>query len=123
MSETMKPRDVGETELLTLPLKYHIPDDLRLTFADNVAIQNTPTEFTLSFGQALQPIVMEATEYDAMKTIRVDVVARIVMTPPKMLAFIKALQENWQVYQRRMQGLMEQQANVSESSTPTTDKD
>jgi hypothetical protein len=114
MTNTTMPGGAGDTDLLTLPLHYHIPDDLRLTFADNVAIQNTPTEFTISFGQAHQPIVMEAAEYDAMKAIRVDVVARIVMTPPKMLAFIKALQDNWKVYQRRMEALMEQQANVGE---------
>lgn len=104
---TMVPADVSEEDTVTLNIIHHFPEGLQLTFIDNIAVQHTPTEFTITFAQVRQPLVSSASEYDAIKDIRADVVARIVLTPAKMVELIKTLQENWGMYQRRMKALVE----------------
>jgi len=117
MDSTKVPPDVGEDETITVQIVPHIPEDSRLIFADNVAVQHTPTEFTITFAQVRQPLVQKSSEYEGMTTIRADVVARIVITPAKMVEFIKAVQENWGMYQRRMKAFVEAKGNVSPANT------
>jgi hypothetical protein len=54
-----------------------------------------------------------------MDRITAEVVARLVLTPAKMLELIEALQENWSIYQRRMKALMEAKRNVGTTESPT----
>jgi hypothetical protein len=123
MSSTKIPADVSEDETIELPIIPHFPEGLQLTFSDNTAVQHTPTEFTITFSQVRQPFATTAADYENMKSIRADVVARIVLTPSKMAEFIKVLQENWGIYQRRIKTLMEAKAkeaaakNVNSSET------
>jgi Protein of unknown function (DUF3467) len=95
-------------ERITLNIVHHFPDNVPLTFADNVAVQHTPSEFTITFAQVRQPLVAKMSEYDKLENIRADVVARIVLTPSKLVELIQALQENLGIYKRRMQALKDQ---------------
>lgn len=117
MAEEKRPDEIPEDETVSLNIVHHFPEGLNLTFCDNVAVQHTPTEFTITFAQVRQPLVATASEYEAMKTVRAEVVARIVLTPAKMLEFIKSLQENWGIYQRRVKALMEARSNVGTTGT------
>lgn len=118
MDSTKVPADLSENETISLNIVYEIPEGLQLTFADNIAVQHTPTEFTLTFSQIQQPLVTRAEELDSIESIVAEVVARIVLTPAKMAELIKALQENWAMYQRRMKALVEaRKANVGTAET------
>lgn len=112
MADEKRPDETSGDEQVSLNIVHHFPEDSRLTFSDNVAIQHTPTEFTITFAQVRQPLVATASEYDTMTTIRADVVARIVLTPAKMLEFIQSLQENWRLYGQRMKAIVEAKRNV-----------
>jgi hypothetical protein len=109
MDSTKHPPDVGDDETLALRVVPHFPEDSRLTFADNISVQHTPSEFTITFAQIRQPLVTQSADYEGMADIRADVVARIVLTPSRMADLIKVLRENWALYQRRMKALLEQQ--------------
>jgi len=106
-----------DDERITLNIVHHFPDSLNLTFSDNVAVQHTPTEFTITFAQVKQPLVAHPSDYDKMDRITAEVVARIVLTPAKMVELIQALQENWTIYQRRMKALVEAKSNVGATDT------
>ncbi len=112
MADEKRPEETSGDEQVSLNIVHHFHEDSRLTFSDNVAIQHTPTEFTITFAQVRQPLVATASEYDTMTTIRADVVARIVLTPAKMLEFIQSLQENWRLYGQRMKAIVEAKRNV-----------
>jgi hypothetical protein len=114
MDSTKVPPDLDEEETLSLNIVHHIPENVHLTFSDNIAIQHTPSEFTITFSQIEQPLVALASDFDKIETIKAEVVARIVLTPAKMVEFIKSIQHNWGMYQRRMKALVEaQNANTS----------
>jgi hypothetical protein len=105
-------------EAISINIVHYFPEDVRLTFSDNIAVQHTPSEFTITFAQVKQPIVAKLSEFEKIKEIEAEVVARIVLTPPKMVELIKSLQENWAIYQRRMKALVEAK-NVATTSTAT----
>lgn len=117
MRSTKVPADVSEEEMLSLDIVHRIPEGLQLTFSDNIAVQHTPSEFTITFAQVRQPLVSKSADYDAISAITAEVVARIVLTPSKMAEFIRTLQENWGMYQRRMQVLIEAKTNVGTTET------
>jgi hypothetical protein len=110
MDDTTKvPPDVDDFDTLAVKVVPHIAEDLRLLFSDSILVQHTPTEFTITFAQVRQPIITDAAGFEGLTEIRADVVARIVLTPAKMAEFIKALRENWGLYQRRIKKLVEEQ--------------
>jgi hypothetical protein len=109
MDSTKVPPDVDDFDTMAVKVVPHIPEDLRLLFSDSILVQHTPTEFTVTFAQVQQPFIAEAAGFEELTEIRADVVARIVLTPAKMAEFIKALQENWGLYQRRIKKLVEEQ--------------
>jgi hypothetical protein len=112
-----EPEDPAIYDTITKNIVHEFPEDVGLTFSDNIAVQHTPTEFTITFAQVRQPLVAKSSDYDSIDSIMAKVVARIVLTPAKMVEFIQVLQDNWSIYQRRMKALMEARANAA-----TTDK-
>ncbi|HYJ88232.1 MAG TPA: DUF3467 domain-containing protein [Pyrinomonadaceae bacterium] len=120
MAEDKEEKDFDET--LTLNIIHRFPEGVGLTFSDNIAVQHTPSEFTITFAQVRQPLLQQLSDYEKIETIDAEVVARIVLTPTKMLEFIKSLQDNWKIYQRRMKALMEAK-NVGVGTTSITTQD
>jgi hypothetical protein len=108
----MADENIVDDETITLNIEHHFPECLNLTFSDNIAVQHTQNEFTITFAQVRQPLVARMSEYEKIDKITAEVVARIVLTPAKMVELIKALQENWTLYQRRMKAIMEARSNV-----------
>lgn len=114
MAEDERPND---DETISMNIVHHFPEGVDLTFCDNIAIQHTPSEFTITFSQVRQPILASSSEYATIKTIPAEVVARIVLTPPKMAEFIASLQENWGIYQRRMKAIIEARKHAGTTET------
>jgi hypothetical protein len=107
---------------ITLNIVHHIPEGLTLTFSDSIAVQHTTTEFIITFAQIQHPLVVKASDYETMTSVDAEVVARIVLSPPKMAEFIQALQENFRIYQRRLERLkeaIEKRQDVGSTNNPT----
>ena len=108
-------------ESITLNIVHNFPPDVRLTFVDNILVQHTPTEFTITFAQVRQPIAQTVSDYETLESIPAEVVARIVLTPAKMREFMTSLQENWSIFQRRIKKLMETQHAAADSKASTNE--
>jgi hypothetical protein len=117
--ENSEPEDPSIFDTIEKPIVHEFPEGLDVTFSDNVAVQHTPSEFIITFAQLHHPMIRKSDDYDDIESIKAKVVARIVLTPPKMLEFIQSLQDNWRIYQRRMKAIMEAKANVATDKPPT----
>jgi len=94
-----------------VPLKRTYPADLRTHFVANVVIQHQPDHFILSFFEVLPPPILGATElekqavFEQIDSVEARCVARIVVTPNRMKAIIRALSENYADYERLVAGM------------------
>jgi len=111
-AEESEQEDPSVYDTIEKPIVHDFPEDLTVTFSDNIAVQHTPSEFTITFAQIHHPLIGKSSDYDEIDSIRAKVVARIVLTPAKMLEFIQSLQTNWSIYQKRMSAL---KARIEES--------
>ena len=120
MAEEERPHPhTFEGDKIQLDIAYHFPEDSRLIFSDNIAIQHSATEFTITFAQVRQPIVQDIEELKVIQSVRADVVARVVLTPTKMLEFIRAMKDNWAIFENKMKALMETRTDVNKPEIPT----
>jgi hypothetical protein len=93
-------------ELLTkqVSIKYTFPEDLKTQFVSNLVIQHEPGIFMLSFFETLPPIILGETEeekhmvLEKIEFLESKCLARLIITPEKMEAFIKAMSENFNAY-------------------------
>jgi hypothetical protein len=53
-----------------IPIERFIPDDVPLQFSDNVVVQHTENDFTLTFLQVQQPLAITAEEIADLKKVR-----------------------------------------------------
>lgn len=92
--------------------EIHIPvqvigaDDVPILFANQFIIQHLDKEFILTFGQFGPPLLLgtEDQKAEAAKHISyvpIKVVARIGMTPERLVELIKVLQENLRRYEAK----------------------
>lgn len=88
-----------------LPIRWVYPDNLTTHFSDNVMIQFSPPNedaehFILSFFQLKDPLIAEqdpaqmAERLKSITHIDAKCVSRIILTPQKLRALIKALGES-----------------------------
>ena len=99
-----KKRKTGTTngksfEIVKVPVEWNIPDDIITRYATNLVVQHTDQEFTLSFFETRQPILLGTPEESLatvkkLKTMRADCIARIVVTPEKMSQFVEVMGRN-----------------------------
>lgn len=101
MSELEQQREAAE--VTSLPVEWHVPDDTRSQYANNVLVQSTPHEIVVSFFEAqLPPLVGTAAENAAkikeIGHVRANLVARIVVAPGLLPSIIDALQTGLDTY-------------------------
>lgn len=90
-------------ESVQIPLDYYFPESLVTRFATNMVIQHSQEEFVLSFFEVKGPILLGTKEetqatLKSLKSVRADCVARLIITPGRMLGFISAMEQNWATY-------------------------
>jgi len=98
--------DSKSSELLTkqVSIKYTFPEDLKTQFVSNLVVQHEPGILILSFFETLPPIILGQTEeekhmaLEKIEFIESKCLARLIITPEKMEAFIKAMSENLNAY-------------------------
>lgn len=84
---------------ISLPVEWHIPDDIPLRYATNLVIQRLENEFLISFFEIRPPIILGSPEevvekVKEFKSIRANCVAQIIVAADKMPDIVKALQTN-----------------------------
>jgi len=88
----------GELPKKQVPIKVVIPEDQFLDFADTVAVQSTEQEFILSFLQLQPPLVLSSVDVEQTEFIETVCVSRIVLTVPRVMELVQALQQELQNY-------------------------
>jgi len=104
-----------QTALPTKKIRVNrtFPQDLQSHFVNDVVIQHQPDHFIISFFEMWFPPVVGETEeekqqvLDAIDSIESKCVARLVVTPAKMQEFVRAMAENLESYEHKMNLLSE----------------
>jgi hypothetical protein len=99
-----------------IDLRFILPPDLPLLYVDNIQVTHTQSEFLISFMQSRPPLMMSEKEWDSVKSIESMCVARIMLNPMKMQAFVSALNNNFRKY---VQNYIQQEP-PSEAENPKT---
>lgn len=92
-----------------IKLERIYPDNLQSHFVSNIVVQHEPDIFILSFFEVWPPAILGANEEEKQKELekikRVEskCVARLVVTPKKMVEFVKAMTENLKNYETMIQ--------------------
>jgi len=78
-----------------VPIMVVVPEDQFIDYADAFTISHSHEEFVVSFLQLQYPIVTSREQLDAVNSIDSVCVARVALTPRRLIALIDALQENF----------------------------
>ena len=91
---------------VSVPLEWHIPDNVVSRYATNLVVQHSPHEFIISFFEAQPPIIVgnDEAELANIKSLRAECVGRIIVAPDRMPEFISVLQANFQLYRSQFDG-------------------
>jgi hypothetical protein len=100
MSEEEQKRDsVG----LTLPVDWHISENIQSRYATNIVVQPIQHEFVISFFEAQPPIFIgtpeeNRTRYQELGSIHAECVAKVIVAAERLPEFIAALQTTLAAY-------------------------
>ncbi len=87
----------AEALLSTVPLKYHIPDNIITQFVTNMTIQMLGSEFKICFFQA-KPDLRLGPNPEPLNEVQADCVASIVVSPDRLSKFVEVLQDQLKRY-------------------------
>ena len=98
----------NQSELNRLPLEWDVPEGLAGLYANNIVVQHTQYEFVVSFFQTFPPLVLgspeeRAAQIEQLDSVKAKCVARIVVSPERMQAFVDVLASNVEQYRARFQ--------------------
>ncbi len=103
----------GEGDIKVVPGKHVklVFDDSNhpSIYATNITVQHTPHEFVISFYEARPPVILGSAEereaqLQAIDHIYAHCVSRVTVAATRMEGFIKALQDNYDIYQQSLEG-------------------
>ena len=97
-----------ETDGVTLPLDWQLPDGTVSRYANNVVVQHTEHEFILSFFEIQPPLITgtpeeQAFKLEALGSVRAECVGRIIINPSRIQDFIQVLQHSYDNFCARFQ--------------------
>ncbi|OQB28016.1 MAG: hypothetical protein BWY10_00820 [Chloroflexi bacterium ADurb.Bin180] len=86
-----------------VPIEWSGIEDLTTSFATNVVITHTESEFFITFFELVPPMLVGASaSVDEIKSVRAKAVARVAVPAGRMEGFVQAMQENLQRYQEKV---------------------
>ncbi|KUK47066.1 MAG: hypothetical protein XD73_0012 [Anaerolinea thermophila] len=100
MAEKKKP----ETEIKEKAIRviWSSVEDLPTLYANNLYVSHSnDAEFHLFFGNLTPPILFGLDEDEFPKEVRVNPVAKIVVTPEIMERFVKAMNDNYEKFKNK----------------------
>lgn len=97
-----------------IDLRFILPPELPIHYVDNIQVTHTPSDFLISFMQSRPPLLTSETEWDTVKAIESVCVARVLLNPLKMQAFVQALNSNFKKWFENY--FQQEQANENKDS-------
>lgn len=96
----------NEEEFVEVPLVIVGAEDTPIYFANLFVVQHEQKEFIITFGQYSPPLLLGAPEEKQeaarrMPHVPIKVVARVGLTPERMVELIEVLQTNFRKYQAK----------------------
>jgi|SRR5436305_14472531 len=93
-----------EYQTTNIPIEWYVPETLQSRYANNVLVQSTPYEVTISFFETQLPPLSGTREENQAKLkqlghVQAKCVSRIVVTPTLLPRIISALQVGLDTYQ------------------------
>ncbi len=90
---------MNKDSLIRVPITYIGLDDMPVLFANNFVVQHEQTEFILTAGQLVPPVLLGTTEERLEQAkqlgyVGVRVVARLALTRDRVTELIQVLQDN-----------------------------
>jgi hypothetical protein len=82
-------------------VRHILPGGMLSVYCDQLIIQNTFNEFTLSFFQLIQPVIIKPEDLEKAETVDAQCVARIIVSPNKMGEFVDVINQNWQRFSEK----------------------
>jgi hypothetical protein len=92
--------DNPSDKLLQATIEWIIPDDLKPQYANQITVQNTPSEFYISFFHLRPPFVLEGQDLSEVRTVRAECMAQIVISPDQAQRLLETLAKNLERYQQ-----------------------
>lgn len=97
--EEQKRNSVG----LTLPVEWHVSENILSRYATNIVVQPIQHEFVISYFEAQPPIILGTPEenrakYQELGAIRAECVARVIIAAERLPEFIEAMQTSLAAY-------------------------
>ncbi len=88
---------------ISLPLEWHMPENVSSRYADNFIVQGRKNDFVLSFFESFIPPFVGTPEetlafLEKITSIHAECVGRIVVSPEMIPDIIKALQSTYDGY-------------------------
>src|SRR5438034_2408008 len=90
-----QPLVVSDEDAAEVPVMFHVPVGLAGRYAHHLIVQGSDQEVTLSFFEALSPILLGTPEQQKAtleKGIRAECVARIIISKKRYPEFLKVMQ-------------------------------
>ncbi len=99
-----------EDHNMSLPINWHVSENIQSRYASNVFVQAGEQEIFLSFFETILPILAGSPEENKAKLlqqggVRAECVARIIVDPELVPKLIKALQTTFEGYQAMKRAL------------------
>ncbi len=91
--EQMTNQDIQETTGVAIPIRWGTGEQAPTFYANQLFISHTGNEFYLVFGE-LSPIISLDKQDDLPDYLEIKPVVKIAVSPPNMVNFTKAIQEN-----------------------------
>lgn len=93
-----------QSQSLTLPIEWHVPDSIQSRYATNVLVQALHYEFIISFFETkLPPFIGQPEEvkakFEQAGTIQAECIGRIIVAAEQLPSIINALQTSLEAYQ------------------------
>lgn len=89
----------GSAAHKTVQIRLDDPSDVKILFCNHMEITHSPTEFTVTFAQAIPPSIKSEAEFINVEFVTARVLARFSMTPAMVKSVIKAFQGNLEKYE------------------------
>lgn len=91
-----------------LPIEWYFPEGLTSRYATNLVVQHTEHEFTLSFFELRQPVVLGSPEerkakLEQIHSVRAECVARVIVSAGRMPEFLGVLQKQLEIYRSTLE--------------------
>ncbi len=97
-----------ERPTVQVPIEWHISEDLDGKYATNLVVQHSEHEFIINFFEMRHPLILGdpdqvREQWQKIKSVRAECVARIIVAPDRMQEFIDAMQANLNKYMGKEQ--------------------